>query len=664
MTKRKFAFRSSLAICTFFIVTNGYSQFVKDYKRNADNFYAKGDYYSAAIYYEKYLGGGDKGKDGSTEPYTIQKKGTVKTAEGTADETQQEVVYRVAESYRLLNDYANAEKWYAQALGFDKTKYPDAPYHYGVSLRANGKYAEAQQQFENYLSAKQHAFADQAKLELADVKFIREQLAGNAAASTKVEKYASGINSEGANYAAAWSGNTLYFTSTRPDSALLAGKKKSPFVNALYKMEQGSSVEKVAVPAAQMEQGVASITPDGKRLFFTRWVSKQGQNLAAIYMSDRSAGAWSEPVKVNGVSADEYSSQQPFVTADGKYLLFASNRPGGSGKFDIWYAPLSASGEVGKPVNAGKTINTKEDDQAPYYHQAPATLVFASKGRVGMGGFDLYQSKGSIGGSFEEPQNLGYPVNSNKDDIYFTTAGTGQLLKSATISSDRASACCLELFTVNKTYKKYIAGSITDCKTNEPISADVRLSVPSKMLSSVNGRFIYEVDQLTSTQITATKNQYRDTSASLSPSNVDVDTLYTSFCLAAVETVPEVPVVTPQPVTPKLALFDFDMYKLRHETETVLDTIAALLVRESMLGVEIVGHTDAKGTEGYNLKLSELRALECKNYLLKKGVAEDRIKTTALGESEPLQAEKTETGKDDPKARQANRRVDFKIYLR
>jgi OmpA-OmpF porin, OOP family len=430
-------------------------------------------------------------------------------------------------------------------------------------------------------------------------------------------------------------------------------------------MEQGSAVEKVAVPVAQMEQGVASFTPDGNKLFFTRWTSKQARNFASIYVSDHSTGAWSEPVKVNGLSEDEYSAQQPFVTADGKYLLFASNRPGGSGKFDIWYAPLSASGEVGKPMNAGKTINTKEDDQAPYYHQSTSTLVFASKGKVGMGGFDLYQAKGTLGGSFNEPQNLGYPVNSNKDDIYFTTAGTGQLLKAATISSDRSSACCLELFSVSKLYKKYIAGSVTDCKTNELISADVRLSVPAKMLSSVNGRFIYEVDELTTAQITATKNQYRDTSASLLPLNNDDDTLHTSFCLAAVEAEPEVPVVSPQPtVPPKVALFDFDMYKLRGETERVLETIAALLVREPMLGVEIIGHTDAKGTEGYNLKLSELRALECKNFLLKKGLPEDRIKTTALGESEPLKQEKTVSGKDDPRARQANRRVDFKIYLR
>src|SRR5207248_10804043 len=114
--------------------------------------------------------------------------------------------------------------------------------------------------------------------------------------------------------------------------------------------------------------------------------------------STKTNGQWSEPVKLgNDINTEGYSSQQPFVTWDDKYLLFASDKPGGSGKFDLWYAPLNADGQPGKAVNMGKGINSKEDDQTPFYSQQTSTLVFASKGRVGMGGYDLYSSKGSIG---------------------------------------------------------------------------------------------------------------------------------------------------------------------------------------------------------------------------------------------------------------------------
>jgi OOP family OmpA-OmpF porin len=671
MRKNKIVFigRNSLAII-FLIASSAssYSQYVQDYKKSADAYYAKGDYYSAAVYYEKFLGGGDKSKGGSTEPYTIQKKSAATAAAAKNNDNYEEIAYRIAESYRSLNDHSRSEKWYAEAVKFDKAKYPNAAYWYGVTLRANGKYAEAQQQLETYLQSGKKDFTEQAKLELADVKFIQDQLNRKDASLYNVSKYGAGVNTQGANYAASWNGNTMFFTSTRPDSALLTNKKKSPYVNALY-ISEGGSAEKATVPAASnMEQGVAALSPDGNRIYLTRWISKQGQNAASIYMSQKTNGAWSEPVKMGAeINVEEYNSQQPYVSPDGKYLLFASNRPGGSGKFDLWYAPLNANGEAGKAVNFGKSINTKEDDQAPFYHQSSGNLVFASKGRIGMGGYDLYQSKGTIGGSWQEPQNLGAPVNSNKDDIYFTAKGASQLLKDASFSSDRSSACCLELFSVAKTYKKYISGVVTDCTTQQPISASVSLSTPAKLISSTNGKFLYEVDEFAASQITASKDSYNNASIALTTPTSDADTLYNAnLCLTPVEVV-EPPVVTPetnvQPKTPKVALFDFAMYDLRAETKSVLDTLAALLKREPMLGIEITGYTDKRGTDGYNLKLSELRAMECKNYLLGKGINADRIQTKALGECCTLENETTTGGKDNPKARQANRRVEFKILI-
>jgi OOP family OmpA-OmpF porin len=150
------------------------------------------------------------------------------------------------------------------------------------------------------------------------------------------------------------------------------------------------------------------------------------------------------------VNTPGYNAQQPFLMSDGKTLLFSSDKPGGNGGFDLWYASLDANGKPDKAVNLGTTINTINDEQAPYYHDATRTLVFSCNGRTGMGGFDFFFSKGTLE-ALATPENFGYPVNSIKDDIYFTSRGSDKnILEEVLLSSDRSADCCLELFTLKK----------------------------------------------------------------------------------------------------------------------------------------------------------------------------------------------------------------------
>lgn len=652
-------------------VNISYSQYTYDYKRSADNFYAKGDYFSAAEYYEKLLE--QKTSGGSTtEPYTVQGKGSKATK---ATLNRQEVVYRIAESYRLLNNHSKAEKWYAEATGFSKVQYPLTAFWYGVTLRANGKFAEAEKSLQDFINgyAANDNYKEQAKIELADVRFIQQQMNKKDIQQYTVAPVS--VNATGADYAASWNNNGLVFTSTRADSTVINGKNKNPFVNNLY-WAAGSegaygNVQKISLPAADnMEQGVASFSADGSRMYFTRWAKKNGHNLASIYTSNFQNGAWSAPEPVNGkVNAEGYSSQQPYLTADGKYLLFASDRPGGSGGFDLYYASLNNNGQPGAVNNFGASINTKEDDQSPYYHQPSNTLVFATKGRVGMGGYDLFESKGTIGGSWQEPQNLGYPVNSIKDDIYFYNKGTDKLLKEAYISSDRSSECCLQLFSVNKQYKKYITGVVTDCKTSQPIaSADVKItSGPSSFTlhTNANGNYFIEVSAFQPMQVVASKENYNNGNLLVDQPAADIDTLQNQvLCLTPIEVAPPEP--QPEPQQPKKELkayFDFAKYDLRQETGMLLDTLVALLKREPKLGIEIYGYTDKKGTDGYNINLSKQRAEACKSYLLQNGIDASRMKVFAKGACCEEKPETKPDGSDDPEGRQANRRVEFKIIL-
>ena len=124
---------------------------------------------------------------------------------------------------------------------------------------------------------------------------------------------------------------------------------------------------------------------------------------------------------LSSVNESGYNSKQPFCTADGKYLFFASDRKEGLGNFDIWYAPLRADGTTGEPVNAGAVLNTAGNEQAPFYHSASDALVFASDRAPGMGGYDLFISKGWER-QWQAPQNMGYPINSSRDDLYFSSS--------------------------------------------------------------------------------------------------------------------------------------------------------------------------------------------------------------------------------------------------
>jgi outer membrane protein OmpA-like peptidoglycan-associated protein len=667
-------YKSAAILFTFgAIILSTYcnAQPVYDYKKSADRFYAEGDYFSAAEYYEKSL----EQKDGTatTEPYTVQKKG----AKAKAGNNRQEVVYRIAESYRLINNYTKAEKWYAEARGFDKAAFPLAQYWYGVSLRSNGKYADAEQHLNEFVASytSNDVYKEQARLELADVKFIRQQLA-----RTDLDQYqvaGLNVNTVGADYAASWNNNGLVFTSTRADSIVAKQKNRNPHINNLYQAESTDGVfgaaQKLAIPVQDgMEQGVASFSPSGDRIYFTRWTQKGDKNLALIYVSQQTAGSWSAPVPAGGrINIEGYSSQQPHVTADGNYLLFASDRPGGNGGFDLYYASIKGTDAPTSVNNFGSMINTKADDQSAFYHSSTQTLVFATKGRVGMGGYDLFESHGAIGSGWTEPRNLGYPVNSIKDDLYFFTRSNEKLLQGAILSSDRSSECCLQLVTVNKVYKKYVTGLVTDCNTSQPLSsANVQVNGNDgrslyTLVTDNNGTYRMEVLAFQAMNLIASKESYKNGSIDMSQAPANTDSLVIpAICLSPVVVVAPDP--EPQPEEKKKDLkvyFDFAKYSLRPETGVLLDTLVALLKRETKLGIEIYGYTDQKGSDGYNANLSRLRAEACKDYFVRNGISASRLTVLPKGECCGEKNERKPDGSDDPAARQLNRRVEFKIIL-
>lgn len=653
------------------------AQYVTDFKRTAELYFEKGDYYTAAQYFEKYLTARQLNmKSGDFLPYAFnQKKAGAKKKESN---DYGYTVYKLAESYRLYNDFTNAEHWYGIAVQTDSAAYPLAPYWYGVCLRANTKYADAEAQLSRFLQTyKQNDdYAEKARKELANCRFIQQQLAGSGKRKVKMRRLNSFINQGGANYAPMWmNATTFMFTSSRADSSKVKGANKNPYMNALYKTlivrdTIMGTAEKVNVKdTKEMQQGVASLSYDGKKMFLTRWVSQDGRNVATLYSSVWGGTDWSEPEKLsNLINLPGSSNEQPFVTSDGKYLIFASDRPGGIGKYDLWYCVLDASGNPGTPVNMGSTINTRDDENAPFYHTATQTLVFASNGRVGMGGYDLFTSKGDFTANWQDPQNMGYPVNSTKDDIYFTSRDSKYLLKDAYFSSDRSSVCCLELFSLRRANQP-ISGKIRDCSSGAPlVGATVSLvdTIQNKIVYTqdidATGSFNFEVEEFKPLKVVATKNHYLTGYVYLEkPGDAGVDTLMSpDLCLNHEDTAKPYPVN--RPVVMKNIFYDFNKSSLRPESYPVLDTLASVMRMYPNMAVELSAHTDSKGTDQYNLKLSAARAQSCVDYLVQKaGINASRITSKGFGECCPVAPNTTPTGKDNPDGRALNRRTELKV---
>jgi outer membrane protein OmpA-like peptidoglycan-associated protein len=395
-----------------------------------------------------------------------------------------------------------------------------------------------------------------------------------------------------------------------------------------------------------------------------------GVTTSAIYSSDKTDTGWTKPVPLpEPVNMEGSNSGQPFITADGKYLLFSSNREGGVGKYDVWYAPLDTNSNALLVTNAGNIVNTPGDEVSPSYHYTSRSLLFSSNGHVGMGGYDIFSAKGDFQlSNWDKPVNAGKPINSSKDDLYFISTDEDNLWNTGWLSSDRATDCCLELFAVRQDNAQYVSGSVTDCNSRQPLPG-VALTIKDpkggkvllRQQTGSDGYYSFELKNTSRFEITAEKGGYNTAYESYKVYfDAGTDSVNNNnICLSLIT----------QPVTnaggydlsesATLAKFSFNQSALGNSSFYELDSLAALMHQFPSVTIEVGGYTDGRGSEAYNLKLAQKRVDACIRYLVKKGISKDRLVGKAYGECCPLEAEKI-NGRDNPRAREKNRRVEYR----
>ncbi|MEO6488690.1 MAG: OmpA family protein [Ferruginibacter sp.] len=658
-----------LSIIVVFTVFSSHAQVVYDYLKAADDYYKNGDYYSAAEYYEKYLGkskGNARSKETGYSPYSAAQ--TAKSKKSiTALSSREQAIYNLAESYRKLHFHVKAEPYYVQAVAFDKAKFPLARYYYGTTLRALAKYSEAETAFTQFVSDYPNSdkYKEDATREIASLKYVQTQLKKNIDLYT-VAKTGGEVPDSGAVYAPVLFNDMLYFTSTKADnSAPKLQVHNNRVYQASYSEGMVNKVAKTTLPELKdIHQGVISLTADGNTLYLTRWTLAKGKKTSSIYTSKKNAQGWSDPVALSTViNVPGFNSQQAFIMPDGKQMIFSSDQPGSFGGFDLWTTQMDATGNAATPVNLGSVINTSNDEQAPYYHALSNSLVFSSNGRIGMGGYDFYFSK-NVAGSWTEPRNFGYPLNSPKDDIYFTSRGrASNILEDVLFSSDRNNVCCLELFSLKKKHLvKEISGQVVICDTKTPVAnATVKIVdtvnniTITSQVTDANGRYTFTIDEYQPLQAIGSATGYYSGSIKFDlPEDENAITLVTpELCLAAIE--------VEKPVIVNNVYYDFAKADLRGESFTELDKLVTMFEANPDIVVEISAHTDSKGSDKLNRRLSKARAQSVVNYLVKKGVNKKKLRAIGYAASQPVAPNKNEDGTDNPEGRQQNRRTEFKV---
>ena len=400
-------------------------------------------------------------------------------------------------------------------------------------------------------------------------------------------------------------------------------------------------------------EGASTISADGRKLIFTIC----GPTGCDLYESNKVGDSWGKPTNLgSGVNSAGWEAQ-PSLSADGSELYFVSDRKGGVGGYDIWYSKKTETGVWTRAVNVGRPINTPFDEIAPFIHVNNQNLYYASNGLPGFGSYDVYFSEKS-GAQWQEPRNMGAPLNDFDDQYSFAVTSDG---KSAYYSKEERRNKSKIYFTPIPPELQIarkgnvVSGTVVDATTNRPIAATIELrelrlgQTISKVSSdSLTGQYLIVIPGKAEYGLFSTKRGYLFSSKNFNYEYSDQDKLLT-MDLALRPIGKEVSMVLNN------IFFPVDGFDLEEKSKPELYEVALLLKTNTSIRVEISGHTDNTGFESNNQKLSLNRANSVGNYLITNGIQRERVIIKGYGDTKPLKPNNSEEN------RRFNRRIELKV---
>lgn len=577
-------------------------------------------------------------------------------------EEKHRIIFQIGMSYYYLQDLANAESWIDKAIKVGYTN-PEARYYYADAIRRQGQYAEAMVEFEKYVEEAPEDPRGPEGIE-ACKKSVEWQ---NEPTRWEVQPEPM-LNSKEADFSLVFSDKQnkkeVIFTSSRPGATGndLSGNTGAAF-QALWKSKldnKGKWSIPEAVDPIINEEGVHVGTPTFNMkmntIYYTRCAREKKAVMGCqVYMARKQGRSFGEPTKVDLGVADTNKAAHPAVGYQDKYLFFVSDMPGGFGGKDLYYVEYDKKAKTfGSPVNMGPEINTAADEMYPFVRDN-GDFYFTSNREGGMGGFDIYKAKKvDKEAKWMEVENMKSPINSASDDfaIYFMK-GANRGYFSTNREGGRGGD---DIWSFRWPPLKFIlAGTIYDLDSGQPIpgaSVAVKGTDGSSYEVQTDQLGYYEFDEIdaagnryikeeTMYTMEVHADKYLNGKGQESTVNVDRSTRFNhDFRLQ--------PIIAGEIEFPEVR-YDFARAELQVNdsvnSKDSLDYLYQLLIDNPTIVIELMAHTDARGGDDANMKLSIARAQSCVDYLISKGIPQDRLAAKGYGETKPYVAKiKNEDG--------------------
>jgi outer membrane protein OmpA-like peptidoglycan-associated protein/tetratricopeptide (TPR) repeat protein len=553
-----------------------------------------------------------------------------------------------------MGNIAEAEKWYAKSIMVKQNA--DVYYNYAQVLKSNSKYGDADLQMTQFAIMKPN---DQRSIDFITNKDYLSKLLKKEKlfVLNKLE-----VNSDKSDFGAVMYDNTLYFSSGRNVGGKTYGVNDEPFLDiyqSTYSAD-GSYSDPISVTElnTRFHEGPVSLSKDGNTIYFSSEsfnddlfqkdkVNKLKISQVNLYKAIKKNGKWTAitPLPFNSKS---YSTSNPSIDKDGKTLYFSSNMPGSIGGIDIWKVEVNDDGGFGTPKNLGNKINSPGDESFPFVTD-DNMLYFSSKGLIGFGGYDVFLvdlNSGSV------PNNIGQPINSEKDDFAFTLNKDKNI---GFLSSNRSGVD--NIYSASPICKSQIVSVVENTKTANFLSnarvtlLDKSNIVLDKLLTNDKGEVVFNVDCNKDYFVEIYKDGFIS-QRSAAVKTVSGTSKVTIFLVPMEEVV-----VTENEIILNPIYFENSRSDITTQAVKVLDKLVYIMTQNRDLSIFVKSHTDIRGKDDYNMDLSERRAKSTVDYLVSKGVNAEKIAGKGFGESEL----KVECNKCSEEDHAANRRSEFMI---
>lgn len=547
----------------------------------------------------------------------------------------------------------------------------DTWYYFGQSLHLRNSFDSAVVCFDKYLG-----YIDSSDVKMRDDIALRKKWCENgkmyvsSPVQIKVDNLGAKVNTEYPEYSPVISADQrmLIFTSRRPETT--GGKKDARdqmYFEDLYVSTMNDSGEwSIAVPMETTintpgHEATIGISADGQQLL----IYKDDQGDGNIYLSYQQGNKWGTPAKLtDNVNSKDWEPSAS-ITPDGNTLYFSSNRAGGLGGRDLYRSVRLPNGEWSKPLNMGPNVNSKHDEDAPAISADGKTLYYATNGTFSMGGFDIVFSTLDENNVWSSPVNIGYPVNTSDDDIFFAPTPDDKHAYYSSASSSggmgEKDICLLTFPQKEEVPLTVLTGEITSIYGGVPPGTIITVTdvetgemMGQYVPNAATGKYVIILPPGRNYNITYEAEDYLYQS-----DNVNISD--TSAYQVISRPVELEPLKVGQKIVVRNIFFDSGKSVLKPESQVELDKLVKLMNTFPKLIVEIAGHTDASGSDELNQKLSEQRAQSVANYLIEHGIDKSRMRTVGLGEKQPIAQNYNPNGSPNRAGMAMNRRFEFTV---